>query len=202
MTNNLSAVMVPLVSLMIGWMLNEYSHHIRARKLHRGALGKAVAELLEIRHQMLGVSIAMSHYKDKLTTNELVSPDVYNTMVGLLPDPDMIMKRYNAAIDIIAESDPILAYQLRSNDIVFNLAKIFSSINIHEGNVEKHLEAILSSVYGNLMSEFETSIKLVALKHSISTWLKVINLFKSNHVAAVAEKFNKEIKLDDKSSGT
>lgn len=202
MPNNSSTLMIPLVSLMIGWMLNEFSHHIRARKLHKGALGKAVAELLEIWHQMIAISKAMSYVKEMVTTKESITPDMYNKIIGILPDPEAIKKRYNSAIDIIAESDPILAYQLRSKDIVFNLVSIFINLNINEGNVKDYLESVSNTVYGKFMTEYEESIKLVAFKHSIYTWLEVRRLLRAKRPNEVAEELKKEIKFDIKKFGT
>jgi len=61
----------PVLSLILGWLLNELGQLFRLRREERKAFGRAIADLLEIRHELKAFSVVFGEIKKRFP----VSPD-------------------------------------------------------------------------------------------------------------------------------
>ncbi len=108
-----------LVAVGLGWLLHEISDHSKIRREDRRAVGKALAELLEVCH---GIRAIPQYVQDMRKKYSIAPGDVAmlrQVLETLLPGVDQLQERYNDAIDGVSGRLPLLAFQLRSKD-VFN----------------------------------------------------------------------------------
>lgn len=116
------SVLIPFLAILgviVGWLLKEASETLRVQREERAALGRIVADLLEIRHNFLGVKAV------RRILHELGMPpqmgmqlEMYlkGLMKTLLPHLQNLPVNYNKAVDVIAERNPVLAFRLRHQD--------------------------------------------------------------------------------------
>jgi hypothetical protein len=109
----------PLTAALFGWVLSSLSQHLLARRQRREAINRALSDLLDIRHQLIALDATFK----KLREIVLVPPEV-EAQLGpileqlLLPNPEQLSRRYDESVSLIASVDPILAFKLRSKDLL------------------------------------------------------------------------------------
>lgn len=111
-------IIIVIVSGMAGVLIGQANGFFERRHEKRRALNRALTELLEIRHRFKGVMYLLG-----TLAKEIKMPYAYyDEVISGLPDgflwDSRISIRYNEAVDIIAMYSPILAYILRSKDVV------------------------------------------------------------------------------------
>ncbi len=119
-----------LVGILIGasftWGLNQVTAYLKDRDERRKPIGRALADLLELRLQAVALRRFMQLCAAELRLPrdaEAVMERTAFAVLGpgpgsLLGDTEDLTKRYNAAIDLVAEADPVLAFRMRSKDKV------------------------------------------------------------------------------------
>lgn len=107
---------IPLVGVIIGWFLNGISQLLRLRREDRRAIGRALADLMEIRHNLLGVK----KISEELIRRFNIPPQdqivFRNLLDSILPNLESLHKRYEENVNTIASTEPLLGFRLRSKD--------------------------------------------------------------------------------------
>jgi len=102
-----------IVTLLIGWCLEELGDRLRSRREERKPFARATADLLEMRHRFLSVRTALGEIKKHLQ----FSPDAESALRAyvdaLLPQADDLQQRYNEAVSLVAGIDPISSPRTR-----------------------------------------------------------------------------------------
>lgn len=118
--------------ILLGFGLNELSTFIKVRREDRRIVGRALAELLEVRFQLLfhrGVvkeiikllPVKISAYDELMIQTHLVPK--------LLPNPaEGLTQRYNDAVTAVSGVLPTLAYVLRSKDLAASVLERMQTI--------------------------------------------------------------------------
>ena len=123
----LAAVLGTLVGTLFGFALNELSYVMRTRREDRRLLGRALNELLEIRHQSKMVPTLMETLRALIPAAVPATVDfelrkalreMTSNLVGDL------QKRYAETVSAISGAFPVLAYELRSKDVLMPLLKM------------------------------------------------------------------------------
>lgn len=111
-------IILIFVSGIAGILIGQMNGFFERRYEKRKALNRALSELLEIRHRFKGAMYIINTLAQEIK----VPYQYYDEVISGLPDgllwDEKISGRYNEAIDVIAMHAPILAYMLRSKDIV------------------------------------------------------------------------------------
>jgi hypothetical protein len=111
---------LPVAAVAVGWALNELSQIIRARREDKKGVRKALSDLLLIRHQLIAVPRVVSAISSRLKV-----PPEGQVLLGSLIDnfvrAGALSKRFDDSVTLVAAFDPLLAFRLRSNDIVATL---------------------------------------------------------------------------------
>ena len=110
-----------LLGIILGFGLNEASLFLRTRREDRRTISKTLVELLEVRHALRFLPLAVETLKKIIPTSiaahdEVMLRNVLWTFV--VPNLDGMQKRYEDAVSAVAAFLPLLAYDLRSKDMV------------------------------------------------------------------------------------
>lgn len=121
MEGAIAGIVGVLVGVAVTWGLNQMSALLRDRQERRKPIGRALADLLELRMQAFALrrflQLCVAEYK--LPHDALTEDSALAALTGpglLLGDTEELTKRYNAAVDLVAEVDPVLAFRMRSKD--------------------------------------------------------------------------------------
>lgn len=114
-----------LITLMVGWLLGEASSRRREISSHRQAISRAIADLLEVRHRTFELKAFMDEATKKFKIPPQGQPVILAKLRAILPVADSLAKRYNESVDVVASSDPLLGFRLRSKDA---LPKVLTSL--------------------------------------------------------------------------
>lgn len=118
----------------------------QARIDRKKALAMALADLLETRHRMITFQTMMQELKEQFQVNDEQISVIRSVLNQILPqDPDL-HERYSESVRIIAGVDPLLAYRMRSKDMVpdflDNLTLITSQNGIPAQQISKFEESL------------------------------------------------------------
>lgn len=109
-----------LIGLIVGFLLNELSSAIRSSREDRRTIGKALAELMEVRHHLKTLPLAIEALKASLP-GPITPYDEFMLRKAIwffLPNTDGLQKRYEDAVSAVAGEFPMLAFDLRSKDAI------------------------------------------------------------------------------------
>lgn len=120
---NETSIILSLLALFVGWLLNEVSHRWRKASIYRRAISKALADLLEIRHQIKTMEHIFHILNHRLKLPQSNWASIYPFIENIWPDSNDIHKRYNDAVNLISSVNPILGFRLRSKDELTPLLK-------------------------------------------------------------------------------
>ncbi len=162
-----------VITLLIGWFLNELHHWFWSHRKERKPFGKALTELLEIRHELKGFSFVLEELRKRFSISEedkLIIKKLLNVIIPKLED---LHGRFNDAVTSIASIDPVLAFRLRLKDQFSPFReKILELVKLdkHGKELTNWIEDKMVVIF---MEDLEELIIDVAKSHGFVTWLKV-----------------------------
>jgi len=163
----------PAFTLIVGWFLNELSYLFRLRREERKPFAKAIADLLEIRHNIRAVSTAIGEMKKRFP----VPPDVELAARRFFQDSilqtEALRQRYNETVSLIASVDPILAFRLRSKDEFAPLLQKLRPFLDNDNQAKLFAAQIEDKMSCAFLDHLEESIMEVAKTHSVKTWWRI-----------------------------
>jgi hypothetical protein len=170
-------VILPLIGVVLGWLLNQFSQLIKAKYEDK----RLISEAIYIIYDLLFTLEQTQSVLNGVIKSKRFTPMSKQFFESSLEDDILRAKtfpeRTNLAILNISKFDPILAQQLR----VFSTtsASIFETIEKIPNNAMENdfkldqIEACYKTI--RIHAEWFTwLIKKLALKHSIALWLKFL----------------------------
>jgi len=109
---------LPLAGVAVGWGLNQCGQWFVFRRDERKAIGRALADLLEVRHRLLAIPKALEAMTSRLGMSADAQAPLRVIFGALFPRDEGLTKRYEESVNLVAGTNPILAYRLRSQDMV------------------------------------------------------------------------------------
>jgi hypothetical protein len=165
---------LPVVGVITGWFLNETSNYIKGRNESKKPISRALSEILDIRHSVYGFSKSLYYFKNKFNIPDELWPIIRTIISDKYPVTIDISNRYNTAVDLISENEPILAYRLRSKDLITKLSSILNEINNkNDTDFETYKTLLEQNLLEQINPELERTALILAWKHSIITWIKI-----------------------------
>ena len=168
---------VALLAVGLGWALSELSQLRRSSAATRAALGRTLAELLEIRHYLQAMQFAFELFRKHLPIPENEREAALNLIGQLAPPDPGLPQRYSEAVSQVAEVAPVLSYRLRRKDAIplafVRLKSLISSQSPHPIGTE--IDQLLDR---ESIIELDTAIKQVAWRHGLWTWLSTVLLLR------------------------
>lgn len=110
--------LLPVVSLLLGWLLSEASQLMRRRSQRVEAINQTMSELLELRNRVHGYRTMYLLLADDFKLPAQQINQAMNHIPEAIRVNQEVSKRFNDAVSNLAKFDPFLAYELRSKDVV------------------------------------------------------------------------------------
>lgn len=169
---------LPVLTLILGWLLNEASRYLGIRKEKRESIAQAISDLLEVRHQIVAIRTVVEQLTERFNIPPEVRPMMTEFYRQLIPLPEDLSKRYDNAVTIIASTDPILGFQLRSKNLFGEYMSKLSLLINADKRTRLTLVDFETKLENMIIPQLEESILNLSKKHSPRTWFQVRRLLK------------------------
>ena len=166
-------IFIPIGTLIIGWILNESSKSIQFRKNNKEAISSAIADLLEIRHEINGTTLLFEEMQRRFLLSEQDMAHLKVLIGSVIPKQEALHQRYDESVTQLAKNNPLLAFELRSKNMV--LPYLESLEALAGGDIEAlvYLKQMDSKLRTIVVPELERVIKSLAWKFSLLTYFKI-----------------------------
>jgi hypothetical protein len=144
-------ILAPLIGVVLGSALTGFGAFLRARGERKRVIATALADLLEVRHQVVGVHVGIRSLLGQLKAPTEVIPHVLNFVDSLGPANEALHERFEVAVATLASVDPMLAYMVRAKN---TLPRIFGTLRSY---------AIANGADLTAYDRFESDLMTVAL---------------------------------------
>lgn len=167
---------------------------LRGRRERKRTITTALSDLLEVRHRIFAFDFAIREIGALTKIQPEIIPAFRNQLEGLIPIDSDLDSRYNDAVTVLAGADPVLAFRLRSKNLLPGMLKILRTIAAgnREGLAEfERFEAILKSA---AIPKLNLAVVELAKAHSFHPASQVRRLIKdtessSHEVRDILAKF-------------
>jgi hypothetical protein len=162
-----------VVTLLIGWSLNELHHWFWSSREAREPFGRALTDLLEIRHELRGLGAILAEFKRRVSISESDERVARTLLESIVPQVEGLEARFNEAVTSIASVDPVLAFRLRRKDqfrTLLGKARALAKLSADGKDLPLWLEDRLTAAF---MEGLEELIIDVARAHGLRTWWRV-----------------------------
>jgi hypothetical protein len=119
------AALGALGTFALGFLFNELSTLRKQRREDQRAVGQALTELLEIRHQLTVIPRAIEVLRARIPAPLPAEVDFFirQFVREKFLDPAALRERYDKAVSAVSGAFPLLAYELRSKDLMAVMLK-------------------------------------------------------------------------------
>jgi hypothetical protein len=162
-----------------GWLLARADHFFAAREQRRKAIACALADLLDMRHQFLGMETIMRELATLGPIPEQIKSQLRVVFDSLLPAWPEVHTRYDQSVTTVAGLDPLLGFSLRSKEFLRPLMLKMHSIIAQDPNA-----AVLAPIINMMFSDkvepiLDASILTLARKRGPLEWYRVRRALKT-----------------------
>jgi hypothetical protein len=163
------------VGIAIGWILQEATPHLQARRERKKAIALALTDLWEIQYRLAALHAMLTKVESLREIPPQVKAQMWIAMEQQIhPDSAELHKRYSESVTTLAALDPVLGFWLRSKDVVRRLFTFENSIAAQNPEAA----SFWFLMQGPLMSEADKAlrdaIRELAKKHSRATHRQVL----------------------------
>ena len=109
---------LPLAGVVVGWGLNQFGQWFVFRRDERKVIGRALTDLMEIRHRFLAIPKTVELMAAKLNLPAHTHIPLTVALGSLFPQDEGLAKRYAESVSLVSGMNPILGFRLRSQDMV------------------------------------------------------------------------------------
>jgi hypothetical protein len=162
----------PLLAVLFGWGLNSVSQLLLGLSERREAVSKALSDLLEIRHQLLALDLAMVEIGKIVPLAPHLEAHFRLVLEQMIiPDPNQLYKRYDESVSLIAAVDPILAFRLRSKDLMRPLMKNIDALMAQDINAAPFGQKLTKMLLPHMEQQLNRALKSLAWRRGpITRW--------------------------------
>lgn len=163
-------IILPVLTLLIGWFLNEFGNFFRERKEQRKVLGIAISDLLEIRSRLVTYKEMANVLHERLGIPSNTQLPIGRLIDELVPSIEDYPDRYEENLSLIAKSNPVLAYRLRPKYFYKPMISKLRSLvgeSIEDNRRLIQLENVLTE---GAIPKYDELILELAKKHSRATF--------------------------------
>lgn len=175
-------VLAPLLGVIIGSVLAGIGAHWRGRQERKRVIAAALADLLEVRHRLIGFNAFLERIRHLSGVTPAAMPTIRSMFDSMLPVDPGLGERYNKAVSLLAGIDPMLAFSLRSKETLPKLIAGLRTKAIAEGVDLGAYETIESELLKAAKPALDKAVIELARSHSRSTIRKA-----KRHIAKSAE---------------
>jgi hypothetical protein len=167
------------------FLLNEISRRLAATAEDRKHLGCALSELLELRSRMAMMKVVREQLEAAFggPLPPEVMPAMYMILPKIMPDDwNDFRLRYNSALTDIAGVRPVLAYNLRSKDIVAPFLERLGTAATQDAHIAQAGSWLDKMVTTQGLPVLSDGILALARKHGLKTWWEARTALKRQDV--------------------
>lgn len=173
---------LPILTLLLGWSLNSLAPIFQERRDNRKAVGKALADLLEIRHDLFARQLMMEQVKTLCALAAVDERIAFGVLTKCLPQPNHLSKRYDEAVTLIASSNPLLGFQLRSKDYISKVSSMLSQIENQAGQSISMFSEMEAQVYRIAIPHINEVIVDLSREHGFFTGFRIRRFLKKGMI--------------------
>jgi hypothetical protein len=181
---------LPLAGVAVGWGLNQCGQWFVFRRDERKAIGRALTDLMEVRHRLLAIPKAVEMMAEKLKVPADAHPPLRAVLGALFPPDEGLAKRFEESVSLVSGMNPILGFRLRSQDVVGPLLQRLRTMALHDSPQTVTIFAKLEDhLVRHLSPHLEILIRELAWEHGWWTWWKARRRLRLSTDGAVPEEF-------------
>jgi hypothetical protein len=159
--------LIPLLGVLLGVSLSEVVAWRRSAREEKQILHRALAELLELRSFIVGMTEVTSAMAHELQISAVQAAEVHDMATQLLGDAESLRKRYGEVVTLVASIDPILAYRMRGKDVLLDLLPRIRSLATSAGE-QQVIDVIRPFITEKARKTFDSLITDLARRTSRS----------------------------------
>lgn len=163
---------LPVLTLIFGWFLSEGSHLLRKRGSHREAVRLALAELLELRHAMIGNRFLFDELASRVQLPASAIFQIKNSLPAPLQNDADLASRFNQALTEVAKHNPFLAFRLRGKNIVNLIEMAFHTETIQDERVAELAHRAHRDLYEEILPVLNDTIVSTAREAGLMDWAR------------------------------
>ena len=162
--------MLAWAGIAIGWILQEASPYLKARRERKKAIALALTDLWEIQYRLAGVHIVLTRLESLGEVPPLVKAQLWVAVEQLLlPDSAELHKRYTESVTTLASLDPVLGFRLRSKDVVPRVFAFLNSVAAQNAEAATLWFRVQGPLMGEADKDLREAILELAQKHNRAT---------------------------------
>jgi len=166
-----------LISAVVGafvvWMFNEIAKKFQMNRERRAHVGRALSNLLELHHRIRAMEdsthLIMSHFA--LSKDQ--EPAMRVTLEQVIPQSEEYLGRYEDAIELLSESEPLIAFDLRTKAQIPRLLTTLRTMGANQGATEVDMVFFEKQFKRMIIPHLEAAIMILAKLHGKSTLRQV-----------------------------
>jgi hypothetical protein len=166
---NILTVIAPLIGVILGSCLTGVGVLLRQRAEKKRVVGVALADLLEIRHELMSTERALKHLRSRFSLPDEIIPNCSNLLESILPKRDDLHKRYEESVSVVASFDPVLGFKLRSKNNIADTLSKFRKVAVQNGVNLSVLNQYESMLRKALLPPLEKAVTELGRHHSRRT---------------------------------
>jgi hypothetical protein len=170
-----------VILVVIGFVLAQLKDFFAQRKERREAVSVLLSDLLEVRHQFVGVELLIDELATLGPLPEHVKSQLRVVLDSLFPNWQELHDRYDKSVTAVARLDPLLSFQLRSKDFV---RPVMRTLHFHMGQDSQAAAMLAPVIKNNFVNKVETvlneSILKLAKRQSLWCWYRTRRTLKAN----------------------
>lgn len=159
----------PLFGVVLGWALTGLGGLFRSHSERKKAIATALADLLEVRHRVVGIDVVVKEVRERINAPPEAIPIVRNFLDSVIPVDASLHDRYNNAVSVLAGVDPLLAFSMRSKNILPQVISSLRGLGIKSGTDLGQLEHMEGSVITTAVQVLNECVMELAEQHGYVT---------------------------------
>jgi hypothetical protein len=165
-----------LLGVLLGAAITGIGAIWKDRTAHKKVVARALTELLEIRHQIGSFNLVVEEVQKHVTLPAEFLPPLRKLLDDLTPVDRDANRRYEEAVSVLAEVDPLLAFQLRSRNKTQDLLGLPAVLAPQSGFSAADVDMLERSLQQMVLPHLDDSIAELARVHSWKTKRRVLKL--------------------------
>jgi hypothetical protein len=162
-----------VILVVIGFLLAQLKDFFAQRKERREAVAVLLSDLLEVRHQFVGIELLIDELASLGNLPEHVKSQLRVVLDSLFPNWQELHDRYDKSVTAVARLDPLLSFQLRSKDFVRPVMRTLHSLMGQDSQAAAILApAIKNNFVNKVEGALNESILKLARRQSLWCWYK------------------------------
>jgi hypothetical protein len=179
-------VWLPLVTLVAGWLLSELAQAVRRRSGRKEPLRQALADLLEVRHDLIGNQFIFSQLSKRFN----VSAEALVQLRRIIPTSEQrdptLKTRFAGALLELAKHDPIHAFRLRGKDVTGLAETILAPVPGATEDLVAFVEQMRRALYQEILPELDRTVLATAWRAGLFEWIAVRRLLRDGPISKEA----------------